>query len=195
VFEEVANFGYEFRQYDSRLGRWWSIDPEVSKFPGESPFLFCGGNPILYLDKYGRYKLPQNEARKSAMFAKYLNSCMKKDVLNSSNIMRGLRLYGQLSDAEIEELLTPGKGPEIYIVDGSAIQNANANEDGNPICKSSVGDEGHVFESDVYFYEGVYNMEEYWTKTIENMQDAIEVVKEKSKTEEGRKDLPTVPKP
>ena len=261
VFEEVANFGYEFRQYDSRLGRWWSIDPEVSKFPGESPFLFCGGNPILYLDKYGRYKLPQNEARKSAMFAKYLNSCMKKDVLNSSNIMRGLRLYGQLSDAEIEELLTPGKGPEIYIVDGSAIQNANGlflkerpntiyinqkiidilntvdenlrqaallyvistllhetahfgdfkhggyakdnqeayikfyNEDGNPICKSSVGDEGHVFESDVYFYEGVYNMEEYWTKTIENMQDAIEVVKEKSKTEEGRKDLPTVPKP
>ena len=28
VFGEVANFGYEFRQYDSRLGRWWSVDPK-----------------------------------------------------------------------------------------------------------------------------------------------------------------------
>ena len=28
VFGEVANFGYEFRQYDSRLGRWWSVGPK-----------------------------------------------------------------------------------------------------------------------------------------------------------------------
>ncbi len=254
--------GYEFRQYDTRLGRWWGVDPEVSKFPGESPFLFCGGNPILYLDKYGRYKLPENEARKSAIFAKYLNSYIKKDVLNSTNIMRGLQLYGELTVAEIEELLTPGKGPEIHIVDGSAIQNADGvfpkerpniiyinqkiidilntvdedlrqaallyvistllhetvhygdfkhggydednqdayfkdgyNYEGYPMLKSLYDDRGQVFESDVYFYEGVSNMEEFWSRTIDNLQDAMEVVKEKSKTEEGRKDLPTVPKP
>ena len=28
VFGEVANFGYEFWQYDNRLGRWWSVDPK-----------------------------------------------------------------------------------------------------------------------------------------------------------------------
>ena len=264
VLGEGALAGYEFRQYDTRLGRWWGVDPDVSKFPGESPFLFCGGNPILYLDKYGRYKLPEKEAKKSAIFAKYLNSYMKKDVLNSSNIMRGLQLYGELTVAEIEELLTPGKGPEIYIVKSNDISNASGeliwrdkntstiyiNQDiinllntaddntrqaallfvistllhetahygdrmhggydednldayykngydyeGYPVLKSAYSDRGLVFESDVYFYEGVSNMEEYWTRTIDNLQDAMEVVKEKSKTEEGRKDLPTVPKP
>ena len=251
--------GYEFRQYDTRLGRWWGVDPDATKFPDESPFLFCGGNPIQYLDKYGRYKLPEKEARKSAIFAKYLAKHIKNDVLNSSNILRGLQLYGELSVAEIEEILTPGKGPEIYIVNGSDINNAQGEfprertnviyisktiidilnsadedvrqaalllvistllhetvhygdfqhggydddndeafikgyKDGYPVYKS-LEDEGQVFESDVYFYEGVYNMEEYWTRTIDNLQDAIEVVKEKSKTEEGKKDLPTVPEP
>ena len=28
VFAEMSIFGYEFRQYDIRLGRWWSIDPK-----------------------------------------------------------------------------------------------------------------------------------------------------------------------
>ena len=261
VLGDGALTGYEFRQYDTRLGRWWGVDPEVSKFPDESPFLFCGGNPILYLDKYGRYKLPKNEARKSSIFAKYLAKYMKNDVLNSSNILRGLQLYGELSVAEIEEILTPGKGPVIYIVKSSDINHASGEfiwrddnnstiyinqdiinlfntaddntrqaallwvistllhetvhygdtkhggydndndeafikgyKDGYPVYKS-LEDEGQVFESDVYFYEGVYNMEEYWTRTIDNLQDAMEVVKEKSKTEEGKKDLPTVPKP
>ena len=124
VLGEGALTGYEFRQYDTRLGRWWGVDPDATKFPGESPFLFCGGNPIQYLDKYGRYKLPEKEARKSAIFAKYLAKYIKNDVLNSSNILRGLQLYGELSVAEIEEILTPGKGPEIYIVNGSDINNA-----------------------------------------------------------------------
>ena len=255
--------GYEFREYDTRLGRWWGVDPEVSKFPDESPFLFCGGNPILYLDKYGRYKLPKNEARKSSIFAKYLAKYMQNDVLNSSNILRVLQLYGELSVAEIEEILTPGKGPVIYIVKSSDINHASGefiwrddnnstiyiNQDiinilntaddntrqaallfvistllhetahygdhmhggydednldayykngydyeGYPVLKSAYSDRGLVFESDVYFYEGVSNTEEFWTRTIDNLQDAMEVVKEKSKTEEGKKDLPTVPK-
>ena len=44
VFGEVANFGYEFRQYDSRLGRWWSVDPKWNEYPGISPYVFCADN-------------------------------------------------------------------------------------------------------------------------------------------------------
>ena len=36
VFGEVANFGYEFRQYDSRLGRWWSVDPKWNEYQSVS---------------------------------------------------------------------------------------------------------------------------------------------------------------
>jgi len=53
VFGEVANFGYEFRQYDSRLARWWSVDPKWSEYPGVSPFVFCNGNPIMMVDLKG----------------------------------------------------------------------------------------------------------------------------------------------
>ena len=53
VFGEVANFGYEFRQYDSRLGRWWSVDPKWNEYPGVSPFVFCNGSPIILIDTKG----------------------------------------------------------------------------------------------------------------------------------------------
>ena len=53
VFGEVANFGYEFRQYDSRLARWWSVDPKWSEYPSVSPFVFCNGNPINRVDPKG----------------------------------------------------------------------------------------------------------------------------------------------
>jgi len=54
VFGETTNFGYEFRQYDSRLGRWWSVDPKWSEYPNVSPFVFCNGSPIMMVDPDGR---------------------------------------------------------------------------------------------------------------------------------------------
>ncbi len=50
VFGEVANFGYEFRQYDSRLGRWWSVDPMNGKYPSMSPYTYCSNNPVILRD-------------------------------------------------------------------------------------------------------------------------------------------------
>jgi RHS repeat-associated protein len=43
----------EFRQYDSRLGRWLSLDPLMDQFPWMSPFVGFDNNPILYIDPYG----------------------------------------------------------------------------------------------------------------------------------------------
>ena len=59
VLGEGALAGYEFRQYDTRLGRWWGVDPMVRSFPGESPYAFCYGNPLIAKDcngGYGRYR-------------------------------------------------------------------------------------------------------------------------------------------
>ena len=53
VFGEVANFGYEFRQYDSRLGRWWSVDPKWNEYLGVSPYVFCNGSPVMLVDLKG----------------------------------------------------------------------------------------------------------------------------------------------
>ena len=58
VFGEVANFGYEFRQYDSRLARWWSVDPKWNEYPSVSPYVFCMDNPIMLVDPDGEKVVP-----------------------------------------------------------------------------------------------------------------------------------------
>ncbi|MDO4197230.1 MAG: RHS repeat-associated core domain-containing protein, partial [Prevotellaceae bacterium] len=41
------------RQYDSFLGRWTTVDPLAEKYPGISPYLYCAGNPVNYVDPDG----------------------------------------------------------------------------------------------------------------------------------------------
>ena len=53
VFGMVANFGYEFRQYDSRLGGWWSVDPKWSEYQSTSSYAYCRNNPIILYDPNG----------------------------------------------------------------------------------------------------------------------------------------------
>ena len=55
--DEISGTGndYDFgaRQYDSRLGRFWSIDPKTKQFASWSPYLFAGNNPIRFMDING----------------------------------------------------------------------------------------------------------------------------------------------
>ncbi|MBQ0044557.1 MAG: hypothetical protein KBT05_05990, partial [Bacteroidales bacterium] len=42
------------RQYDSFLGRWTTVDPLAEKYPGISPYSYCAGNPIMFIDDGGK---------------------------------------------------------------------------------------------------------------------------------------------
>ncbi|MFN6378600.1 MAG: RHS repeat domain-containing protein, partial [Flavobacteriales bacterium] len=46
---------YDFgsRMYDARLGRWWSVDAKVVKYPAFSSFSGFGNNPNIYIDIEG----------------------------------------------------------------------------------------------------------------------------------------------
>jgi RHS repeat-associated protein len=56
--DEVKGSGnsYDFgaRIYDSRLGRWLSVDPLTKDFPDESPYTFATNNPLYYVDPDGK---------------------------------------------------------------------------------------------------------------------------------------------
>jgi len=41
------------RIYDARLGRWMSVDKYKQFYPCISPYVFCGGNPINFVDADG----------------------------------------------------------------------------------------------------------------------------------------------
>ena len=56
----------EFRQYDPRIGRWLSVDPEKNTF--ESPFLSMGNNPLSFNDIYGNKIKGKNGKRLLAQY-------------------------------------------------------------------------------------------------------------------------------
>jgi RHS repeat-associated protein len=54
---ESVNLNYDARIYDTRIAKWFSIDPLQSKYPGESPYIFTSDNPISFADLDGRDKI------------------------------------------------------------------------------------------------------------------------------------------
>jgi len=56
--DEIKGIGnsldFGARIYDSRLGRWMSVDPLAAKYPSWSPYSAFRNNPILYVDPDGK---------------------------------------------------------------------------------------------------------------------------------------------
>ena len=53
VRNAVSYIDYGARQYDPVLGRWFAQDPLSEKYYSVSPYAFCAGNPVKYLDPDG----------------------------------------------------------------------------------------------------------------------------------------------
>lgn len=58
MYGEGNAYDFGARILDPRLGgRWLSVDPLQQKYPGESPYLYTGGNPIIFADPDGRDRI------------------------------------------------------------------------------------------------------------------------------------------
>ncbi len=44
---------YGFRQYDQTIARWFNIDPKAEKYLPLTPYNYCAGNPISFMDPQG----------------------------------------------------------------------------------------------------------------------------------------------
>jgi len=54
--ERDIETGYDWfnvRGYDSRIGRFLGIDPHSLRYPNLSPYVYCGNNPIGFIDPTG----------------------------------------------------------------------------------------------------------------------------------------------
>ena len=67
--EETGYSYFGARHYHPTLSIWLSVDPMADKYPGVSPYLYCGNNPVRLVDEDGRFpieihrKLFQNAVR------------------------------------------------------------------------------------------------------------------------------------
>jgi len=55
-FDQETQYGYHgARYYNRELGRYLSLDPLQTKYPGLSPYSYAANNPILFIDVNGEY--------------------------------------------------------------------------------------------------------------------------------------------
>ncbi|OWP74016.1 RHS repeat domain-containing protein, partial [Flavobacterium oreochromis] len=50
---EGNSIGFEFREYDPRIGRFITIDPIANNYPWQSPYVFAANNPVTLIDVLG----------------------------------------------------------------------------------------------------------------------------------------------
>jgi RHS repeat-associated protein len=98
------------RIYDSRSGRFFSIDPFMSKFPSQSAYIFAGNNPIKFIDKNGEFKFDPDIKKNYPKVYKYLSTQLLKDVEKSADIYKVFQAQTNAKRIDIKKDFTNGSG-------------------------------------------------------------------------------------
>ena len=85
------------------------MDPLGEKYYSWSGYNYVMDSPLLLVDPDGRYVLPSEKSKKYPKLDNYLKYGMAS-LLSQEEIRSGLKVIGNFSDGQIEELATYGEG-------------------------------------------------------------------------------------
>lgn len=109
--ERDVKTGYDYfgaRYYDSRIGRWLSVDPMAERYLSLSPFSYSADNPIAFLDPNGKEVINHYYSAVRAFFG-FLGVKQSTEYYTTQNLIDQARsldpqLYSELdaSPAKVE---------------------------------------------------------------------------------------------
>jgi len=103
------------RIYDSRLGRFLSVDNYANHFSSYSSFLYAANNPLFFIDKGGNYKFPVEQQKKHPVLTNILKN-LYTYVLSDETLKNAFMEHGAYkNDAEIYEILGWEQGSELRV--------------------------------------------------------------------------------
>ncbi len=114
---ELAEGDYDFgaRIYDARLGRWMKLDILQKAMPGWTPYRYALDNPLKYFDADGNFEIDAATAKKYPQLNAQLKQISVVYANKPEEFKKLFKAYSELSDAQVKEMLTYGKGPKIEV--------------------------------------------------------------------------------
>ena len=86
------------RHYHPTLSIWLSVDPMADKYPGVSPYVYCGNNPIVLKDPDGRTWDKPDEGKANEMI-----ELAQQAIINNTKAINMLKLC--MPKSSIREML------------------------------------------------------------------------------------------
>ena len=153
--DEVKGYGnsldFGARIYDTRLGRWLSVDPLQKKFPDFSPYNYAINNPVIFIDYDGRdIVIGTKDPVYRAEVLKHLQSLTNDKLIMEANgkirieshgtqnpgndFKNGTKLIQDLAtdtrnEVNIQKTLTPNDGNKTVAIDQSGASNPDVGSD------------------------------------------------------------------
>ncbi|MDI9318915.1 MAG: hypothetical protein QM530_00435 [Phycisphaerales bacterium] len=148
IYGRGTHYDFGARYYDSRVARYFSVDPLAAKAPDQTTFRFGFNSPIFFRDVDGKFEVTP------ALSAKYPNVAIlllnadklyykqplppdvmklldgvNVDEMFNNIVQKSFEKYSHLSKDQIKEMVTPHKGP---LIDAQELDGWDTNDDGSP---------------------------------------------------------------
>jgi RHS repeat-associated protein len=119
----ASDFG--MREYDSRIGRFYSRDPFARFFPNKTPYAPSGNSPILFGDNEGGFQIIPGISAQGKNYRALVNvvkavSRMANENNGNNEFVNTFMLMSGVSREKALEVLTYGSGPLVVATNNDA---------------------------------------------------------------------------
>ena len=111
---KANSYDFGARMYDSRVGRFKSLDAYQIISPTISHYSTCDNNPIIFIDYNGDYRMSPRQQKKYPELTNVLKN-IQSAIIQDPNLKNAFLNSTNLTIEEANSILEWGKGPKISV--------------------------------------------------------------------------------